>query len=197
VLVRSLSGGERGRVLLAKLMLTDGNVLVLDEPTNDLDLATLRALEEALCTYPGAVVVVSHDRWFLDRVATHVLHLDGHGGARLHTGGASDLMDELVASAAPGSPGEPKKKTARKAAPEDTGGPKKLTYMEQRELEQIGGRIEELEGALAALDEQLSDASLYTGDGRKARELQERRAEAAATLDDALARWEELAERDV
>jgi len=125
-----------------------------------------------------------------------VLHLDGRGGAWLHTGGASELMDELTGArdTQPGKPG--KKKPARAKADSEPDRPKKLTYMEQRELEQIGGRIEELEGALAALDEQLSDTSLYEGDGRKARELHERRAEAATTLDQALARWEELAERD-
>jgi ATP-binding cassette subfamily F protein uup len=192
VLIRSLSGGERGRVLLAKLMLQDGNVLVLDEPTNDLDLATLRALEEALCAYPGSVVVVSHDRWFLDRVATHVLHLDGKGAARLHTGGATDLLERIVQAEAPAP--ESRKKAARPAAAPV--GPKKLTYMEQRELEELGGRIEALESALAKLDEQLNDASLYEGDGKRARDVQDQRTRASTTLDDALARWEELAERD-
>ena len=83
---RTLSGGERGRVMLAKLLLQGGNVLVLDEPTNDLDLATLRALEEALMVFPGAALIVTHDRWFLDRVATHVLYLDGRGGRGSSTG---------------------------------------------------------------------------------------------------------------
>ncbi|MEZ5979511.1 MAG: ATP-binding cassette domain-containing protein [Planctomycetota bacterium] len=96
-LVAKLSGGEKGRVLLAKLLLEGGNVLVLDEPTNDLDLGTLRALEEALAAFEGAAVVVSHDRWFLDRVATHVLHLDGEGGARLHTGDVSSLLEMMEA----------------------------------------------------------------------------------------------------
>jgi len=196
VLVGSLSGGERGRVLLAKLMLSDANVLVLDEPTNDLDLSTLRALEEALCAYPGAVVVVSHDRWFLDRVATHVLHLDGDGNARLHTGGASDLLDELWRSEQP-APAKNPRRDARPAPADEPARQRKLSYMEQRELEQIGGRIEELERALAQLDEQLSDAGLYQGDGARARELQERRGTASTTLEQALARWEELAERDV
>ncbi|MBM3985208.1 MAG: ATP-binding cassette domain-containing protein, partial [Planctomycetes bacterium] len=99
-LVANLSGGERSRLLLATLLLAGGNVLVLDEPTNDLDLQTLRSLEEALLAFPGAVLVVSHDRWFLDRVATHVLHLDGHGGARLHTGDLSSLLARLKAEAA-------------------------------------------------------------------------------------------------
>ncbi len=193
VTIRALSGGERGRVLLAKLMLQDANVLVLDEPTNDLDLATLRALEEALCGYPGSLVVVSHDRWFLDRVTTHVLHLDGRGGARLHSGGATDLLERIAHRE---DPAPTKRKAARPAPAAAPAGPKRLTYLEQRELEQIGGRIEELETALADLDERLSDASLYEGEGRKARELQKLRSTTSATLDQALARWEELAERD-
>jgi len=196
VLVRDLSGGERGRLLLAKLMLTDSNVLVLDEPTNDLDLTTLRAFEEALCAYPGSVIVVSHDRWFLDRIATHVLHLDGQGGAHLHTGGASELLDRLLRAREP-APVKSRKPPARPAPSRESAGPKKLTYMEQRELGEVTLRIEQLEGALADLDERLSDASLYAGDGSAARALQERRATAHATLEQALARWEALAERDV
>jgi len=94
--VRQLSGGERNRVLLAKLLTAGGNVLVLDEPTNDLDLATLRALEEALLVFPGAALIVSHDRWFLDRVATHILYLDGSGKVRLHFGDLSALLVDIA-----------------------------------------------------------------------------------------------------
>jgi ATP-binding cassette subfamily F protein uup len=95
-LVGSLSGGERNRVLLARLLCAGGNVLVLDEPTNDLDLETLRALEEALVAFPGSALVVSHDRWFLDRVATRVVHLDGAGGLTVHSGDLSGLLGELA-----------------------------------------------------------------------------------------------------
>jgi len=94
--VRELSGGERNRVLLAKLLLKGGNVLVLDEPTNDLDLPTLRALEESLVAFPGTVLVVSHDRWFLDRVATLVAHLDGKGGLTFDACSASELLERVV-----------------------------------------------------------------------------------------------------
>ncbi|MCB9888737.1 MAG: ATP-binding cassette domain-containing protein, partial [Planctomycetes bacterium] len=98
--VAALSGGERNRVLLAKLLSAGGNVLVLDEPTNDLDLMTLRVLEEALCAFPGVVLVVSHDRFFLDRVATRIVYLDGHGGHRIHAGDLSGLLDKLRAERA-------------------------------------------------------------------------------------------------
>ncbi len=93
--IGSLSGGERNRVLLAKLLSAGGNVLVLDEPTNDLDLMTLRVLEEALVAFPGVVLVVSHDRYFLDRVATRILFMDGHGNSRVHEGDMSGLLDKL------------------------------------------------------------------------------------------------------
>jgi ATP-binding cassette subfamily F protein uup len=95
-LVGDLSGGERNRVLLAKLLLQGGNVLILDEPTNDLDLMTLRALEEALVAFAGSVIVVSHDRSFLDRVATHVLYLDGQGTQRVDTGRASAVLERVA-----------------------------------------------------------------------------------------------------
>ena len=96
--IATLSGGERNRVLIAKLLCAGGNVLVLDEPTNDLDLASLRALEDALLAFPGAAIVVSHDRWFLDRVATRVVHLDGSGAARVHEGDLSLLLERLRAA---------------------------------------------------------------------------------------------------
>ncbi|RKY18426.1 MAG: ABC transporter ATP-binding protein [Planctomycetota bacterium] len=95
-LVKDLSGGERNRVLLAKLLLQGGNVLILDEPTNDLDLMTLRALEEALVAFAGSVIVVSHDRSFLDRVANHVLYLDGRGTQRVDTGMASAVIERVA-----------------------------------------------------------------------------------------------------
>ncbi|MCA8953859.1 MAG: ABC-F family ATP-binding cassette domain-containing protein, partial [Planctomycetes bacterium] len=94
--VARLSGGERNRVLLARMLCEGGNVLVLDEPTNDLDLASLRALEDALLAFSGSVLVVSHDRWFLDRVATRIVHLDGSGEVRLHAGDLSGLLEKLA-----------------------------------------------------------------------------------------------------
>jgi ATPase subunit of ABC transporter with duplicated ATPase domains len=92
--VGQLSGGERNRVLLAKVLSSGGNVLLLDEPTNDLDVDTLRALEDALLAFPGCVVVISHDRWFLDRIATHVLAFEGESEARWWEGNFSDYEDD-------------------------------------------------------------------------------------------------------
>ncbi len=202
--IGSLSGGERGRVLLAKLLLTGANVLVLDEPTNDLDLVTLRALEEALVAFEGAVVVVSHDRWFLDRVATHVLHLDGAGGAHLHTGDMSSLLERLAReraeAAAANAPTRPAAKReggkGTASAGEGSKGKKRLASWEKRELAELEGRVAELERGLAALDVEIADPALYSRNAAKLRELYDRRSAASAALEQALARWEELAERD-
>jgi ABC-type multidrug transport system ATPase subunit len=133
--VSRLSGGERNRVLLAKLLCAGGNVIALDEPTNDLDLPTLRALEEALVAFEGAVVVISHDRWFLDRVATRLIHMDGHGGIVHHVGNATDLLAKLAgreraaASATARGKPAPAPAPAAKAAPASSGasGPKTPT----------------------------------------------------------------------
>ena len=200
-LIGSLSGGERGRVLIAKLLLTGGNVLVLDEPTNDLDLMTLRAFEEALIAFRGSVVVVSHDRWFLDRVATHVLHLDGHGGVRLHTGDVSSLLDRLTRehreaeSSRDASTKAERKKAAPVAARPETTGPKPLAPWERRELDELTSRIEELENKVVSIDARLADPALYKGDGSEARALQVERGSANEGLEAALERWEYLADR--
>jgi len=93
-LVRDLSGGERNRVHLAKLLKRGSNVLLLDEPTNDLDVETLRALEEALLAFPGTIIVVSHDRWFLDRIATHILAFEGDSEVIFHTGNYADYEED-------------------------------------------------------------------------------------------------------
>jgi ATP-binding cassette subfamily F protein uup len=195
VKVGKLSGGERGRVLLAKLLLAGGNVLVLDEPTNDLDLGTLRALEEALVAFAGAVVVVSHDRWFLDRVATHVLHLDGRGNATLHTGDVSALLAKLAADA-PKRERAAAKPVREPASAGQADAPKRLTNWERRELSELTDRIAELEATVAALDERLVDPGLYRDGPDEANRLQRERTAASDALESALARWEELAERD-
>jgi ATPase subunit of ABC transporter with duplicated ATPase domains len=95
--VKDLSGGERNRLHLAKLLKQGANVLLLDEPTNDLDVETLRALEEALLTFPGAAMVISHDRWFLDRIATHILAYEDDGGVVFHEGNFSDYEEDRKA----------------------------------------------------------------------------------------------------
>lgn len=210
VSIGGLSGGERGRVLLAKLMLSGANVLVLDEPTNDLDLGTLRALEEALLAFPGAVIVVSHDRWFLDRVATHVLHLDKSlQKPRLHTGSASSLLQRIeeeasapaqsaaIDATASASSVMSSATTVQQAKPEQAPAakPKKLSYKEQREFEAVQERIDELESLMQSIDDKLADPATYQEDAGVVGQLKTQRDEAEAELEQAMERWEELAER--
>ncbi|MCP4771515.1 MAG: ATP-binding cassette domain-containing protein [Planctomycetes bacterium] len=211
VKVGSLSGGERGRVLLAKLLLQDCNVLILDEPTNDLDLATLRALEEALCAFPGVSITVSHDRWFLDRVATHILYLDGSGKVFLHTGNISSLLEraaklesesgkataETLNMAPKAATSESKRpviaKSSTAAAPAKTKA-RKLTFKEKNEFEELEVRIAESEEHLATLDAELVAPETYQGDSEIARKLQTERDALATALDADMERWAELGE---
>ncbi|MBX3474874.1 MAG: ABC-F family ATP-binding cassette domain-containing protein [Planctomycetes bacterium] len=188
--IKLLSGGERNRVLLAKLLLQHGNVLALDEPTNDLDLPTLRALEEALCAFEGVVLVVSHDRYFLDRVCTRVLFLDGSGRARFHEGEIEPLLEELRAVPEVRTPAAA---AATNAKPQDDETRKKLRKAEN-ELRKLPQRIEQLEAECKALDSKLADASLYlTPKGSaEAATIAQRRKELSAELDSLFARWQEL-----
>jgi ATP-binding cassette subfamily F protein uup len=194
VKIGSLSGGERGRVLLAKLLLQDCNVLVLDEPTNDLDLNTLRALEEALCAFYGCVLLVSHDRWFLDRVATHVLYLDGRGGAFLHTGDVSSLLErwspaeELVEQVAEKMPvmENPEAKVSMSK--------RKLNNKQRVEFEGLLDAIAADEDAMADIDKQMEDPAIYSSADGKLAELQRRREQLELRVGAATVRWEELSE---
>jgi len=193
-LVSNLSGGERSRLLLATLLCAGGNVLVLDEPTNDLDLLTLRALEEALLAFPGAALLVSHDRWFLDRVATHILHLDGHGGARLATGDLSSLLARLKAEAAAARGARPAEVTSAPApAPAPASAKRRrLAPWQARELGLVEARIPAAEAALATLDARLADPALYAGPAVERERVQAARAAAADEVARLYARWEQL-----
>ena len=192
--VGSLSGGERNRVLLARLLCAGGNVLVLDEPTNDLDLASLRALEDALLAFPGTVLVVSHDRWFLDRVAQRIVHLDGAGNVGVHEGALSLLLerqhDEAAAQAVAAAAAAQKARAqVTPVAPK----PKKLSSRERQELDALPGRIELAEQELAAIDVGLSDPAVYSAAGRETYErLTARRPLLEAELAALYARWETL-----
>ena len=188
--VAQLSGGERNRVLLAKLLCADGNVLVLDEPTNDLDLATLRALEEALLLFPGAAVVVSHDRWFLDRVATQILYMDGRGGARLHYGDLSSLLEQVTEQARQAA--RPKPKAPPPPAEVTAPKPRRIAPWEERELAELEERIAALEEQLGTLDARLADPDLYAGSRDEAQQVQAERAKLAEELEGLYSRWEEL-----
>jgi ATP-binding cassette subfamily F protein uup len=189
--IGKLSGGEKSRVLLAKLLIQGGNVLVLDEPTNDLDLATLRALEEALLVFPGSCLIVSHDRWFVDRVANRILYLDGEGGARLHSGDLSSLLEALSKerSAARGS----ETKTAPRTTPTEAPVRRKgLAPWQQREYDGLLERIAAAEATEKSAASALEDPGLYTGPRAVLAEKQAAHQAAQQQLEQLLARWEEL-----
>ncbi|MEM8885219.1 MAG: ATP-binding cassette domain-containing protein, partial [Planctomycetota bacterium] len=186
--IEKLSGGEKNRVLLAKLLLQGGNVLVLDEPTNDLDLQTLRVLEEALCAFEGSVLVVSHDRWFLDRVATRIVYLDETGGVRLHPGSVSSLIETMKQERATTKPKRAKKGDTRR---EETKA-RKLTWNEQKELSKLPDRIHAAEAELEALDAELAEPSFYEKPQGHVVERTKKRQELADAVATLYARWEEL-----
>ncbi|MDR5854039.1 ATP-binding cassette domain-containing protein [Caballeronia sp. LZ062] len=198
--VRSLSGGERNRLLLARLFARPANVLVLDEPTNDLDIPTLELLEELLADYDGTVLLVSHDRAFLDNVVTSVFAAEGGGKWREYVGGFSDwqvqrersdrIAEEAARQSAKEAPREeaPKESTAGRNAQRTV----KLSFKEQRELEALPARIAELEEEQKRIGAQLEDGSIFATDAKEGARLSERHAAIEEELLVALERWEEL-----
>ncbi|MDO8887506.1 MAG: ATP-binding cassette domain-containing protein [Hydrogenophaga sp.] len=199
--VRTLSGGERNRLLLARLFARPANVLVLDEPTNDLDIDTLELLEDLLQQYEGTVFLVSHDRRFLDNVVTSTLVFEGEGRWREYVGDVQDWMTQSARSEAlqrerDAAPASPVGKTAQTAATTSAPGPvaskKKLSYKEQRELEALPKRIAELEAEQAAIDGELDEGRLFGSDPARAAQLGARHADIEAEWLQAMERWEML-----
>jgi ABC transport system ATP-binding/permease protein len=195
--VRSLSGGERNRLLLARLFARPANVLVLDEPTNDLDIETLELLEELLQDYEGTVFLVSHDRAFLDNVVTSTIAFEGDGRWREYEGGVQDWLAqsrrarELVQATAPITPQQAPAQTPTPAAASST--PKrKLGYKEQRELEALPALIEGLEQEQKAIQAELVDGRVYREDPGRAQQLAVRSERIEQELMIALERWEAL-----
>ena len=196
--VRSLSGGERNRLLLARLFARPANVLVLDEPTNDLDIDTLELLEELLQDYEGTVFLVSHDRTFLGNVVTSTLAWDGPGQWREYAGGVDDWLAQSArwqalreAAASPATDASPKRPDPAPIQREQLQ-KKKLSYKEQRELDELPARIEALEAEQAEIHARLADGSLYQSDLPQAIALQARNDAIEQALMDALERWEAL-----
>ncbi|GGC02827.1 ATP-binding cassette domain-containing protein [Pseudoduganella buxea] len=189
--VRTLSGGERNRLLLARLFAKPANVLVLDEPTNDLDIETLELLEELLEDYPGTVFLVSHDRTFLDNVVTQVIAADGGGTWREYIGGYSDWERVRVMPSATAA--EPKKGDAKaaKAAPAPAKA-RKLSFKEQRELDELPGVIAKLEDEQASLNILLADPNFYKETPAEAKRIHGRIAVIEEELLAALERWEAI-----
>jgi ABC transport system ATP-binding/permease protein len=213
--IGALSGGERARVALAKLLRMPTNLLLLDEPTNDLDLATLGALEELLLTYAGSVVVVTHDRAFLDRVATSLLaFVPGAASAEAggvpapatvekHGGGYSDFVAhraELAAQKKAAAVAQAEVARASAPPPRADGQPagkapaKKsaLSWAEKGELEALPEKIEAAEQAAGALEAELADPATYAKRGAEVAGLNERLAKARAEIEALMARWEAL-----
>jgi len=196
--VRSLSGGERNRLLLARLFARPANVLVLDEPTNDLDIDTLELLEELLQSYDGTVFLVSHDRSFLDNVVTSTIAAEGDGLWREYEGGVQDWLTqsrrsrELAGSAAPAAKNTSQNEAKRITDKREQLQKKKLSYKEQRELEQLPAQIDALEAEQTAIRDELADGSLYARDGTRAVALHARDGEIEELLMQALERWSEL-----
>ena len=195
--VGSLSGGERSRLLLAREFAREANLLVLDEPTNDLDLETLDLLQEVIADYEGTVLIVSHDRDFLDRTVTVTLGLDGSGKIDIVAGGYEDWSRRRSSSRSPAKAGA---QGAASAAPSGTPGPrptpgnKKLSYKDQRDLDRLPGEIEKLEAEIAAVEDVLADPDLYTRDATRFAELSEMAAKLRDKRHAAEERWLEVAE---
>ena len=197
--VRSLSGGERNRLLLARLFARPANVLVLDEPTNDLDIDTLELLEDLLQNYDGTVFLVSHDRAFLDNVVTSTIAYEGDGRWREYEGGVQDWLTQsrrAQALAGAANTKAPARAPAEAAKPAPTAAPatpkRKLSYKEQRELETLPAQIEALENEQQAIAAALADGRLYSEDAARAAALTARNSEIENALMVALERWEAL-----
>jgi ATP-binding cassette subfamily F protein uup len=197
--VRSLSGGERNRLLLARLFARPANVLVLDEPTNDLDIDTLELLEDLLQNYDGTVFLVSHDRTFLDNVVTSTIAWEGEGRWREYEGGVQDWLiqsqrSKALAQAAAAPASKPQARAPAVAAPAAAPAvaKRKLSYKEQRELDALPALIESLEQEQQTIAAQLADGSLYSSDGERATQLAARNVEIDDVLMAALERWEAL-----
>jgi ATP-binding cassette subfamily F protein uup len=191
--VGTLSGGERSRLLLAREFARLSNLLVLDEPTNDLDLETLDLLQEVISDYEGTVLIVSHDRDFLDRTVTVTLGLDGSGRVDIVAGGYADWEKQRKARAAQAVKSAPK--AAAAAAPPPPPPKKaKLTYKDQRDYELLPARIEELDKAIARGEAQMADPELYARDPARFASIMAALDKARADKDTAEERWLELAE---
>jgi ATP-binding cassette subfamily F protein uup len=188
--IGTLSGGERSRLLLAREFARRSNLLVLDEPTNDLDLETLDLLQEVIADYDGTVLIVSHDRDFLDRTVTITLGLDGSGKVDIVAGGYEDWQKRREPAAPAKAPA-----SAKAAAPASARVQTKLTYKDQRDFDLLPGRIEEIEAQIARDEAALGDPDLYSRDPKRFAALTAAIHKARAERDAAEERWLELAEK--
>lgn len=189
--VKTLSGGQKNRLMLAKILAHPKNFLILDEPTNDLDMETLDMLEEILAEYEGTLIVVSHDRDFLDQTVSKILAFEGDGQVEGYIGGYSDYL----AARKPKPGAEPVVQKQERVKPAEavvTAPVKKLSYKLQYELDQLPGRIQALEAEINALEDVLSDIDLYARDAVTFQNSSRRLGQARDELDEAETRWLEL-----
>ena len=195
--VKSCSGGERNRLLLARLFTQPANVLVLDEPTNDLDIETLELLDELLANYDGTLFLVSHDRAFLDNVVTQVIAFEGDGKLMEYVGGYEDWVrvKKFQAAGETAKPAAPQIKPPVAQAPAEKQKQSKLGYKEARELEELPKRIEALEREQGEIAAHFADGSIFRTDPKRAKQLQARSEEIEAEVLAAMARWEELEQK--
>jgi ABC transport system ATP-binding/permease protein len=188
--VRTLSGGERNRLLLAKALAAPSNMIVLDEPTNDLDADTLDLLQEALDDYDGTVLLVSHDRDFLDRLVTSTIALEGDGTAIEYAGGYSDYVSQRGPRVEPTGVTPSRKEKA--TPPREAGQGKRLGYKRERALTELPKQMAALQAEMARLNADLADATLYSRDAKAFAAKSARLAAAQAELDTAETEWLEL-----
>ncbi|MCD0187180.1 ATP-binding cassette domain-containing protein [Acinetobacter sp. PW68] len=192
--VKALSGGERNRILLAKLLLKPSNLIVMDEPTNDLDMVTLELLEEMLSDYKGTLLLISHDRAFMDNVVTSTWVFDGKGNIDEYIGGYQDYLQQRPDQTVVDQKSDVKKAVAKAEAAAAAPQAKKvkLSYKDQRALEQLPGEIEALEQEQTELAEKLADGSWFVTDADAATKASQRLAEIDEELLEKLERWDEL-----
>ena len=195
--VKALSGGERNRILLAKLLLKPSNLIVMDEPTNDLDMVTLELLEEMLSEYKGTLLLISHDRAFMDNVVTSTWVFDGKGNIDEYIGGYQDYLEQrpdqkVVDQKSDVKKAQAKAEAAALAAATPTPKKVKLSYKDQRELEQLPAEIEKLEAEQTELSEKLADGSWFVSDANAATLASQRLAEIDELLLEKLERWDVL-----
>jgi ATP-binding cassette subfamily F protein uup len=189
-LVRMLSGGERNRLLLARLFARPANVLVLDEPTNDLDIESLELLEAALQDYSGTLLLVSHDRSFLDAVVTQTVAAEGGGNWKEYVGGYSDWLRQR-----PEPPAEDRTPIARPSTPTRERTRIRMSFKETRELQSLPQEIEALEAEQQALTVRMSQADYYRQPAETVRADRQRSVEIETLLVEKLQRWEQLEQK--
>lgn len=193
--VKALSGGERNRVILARLFTRPANLLVLDEPTNDLDMETLKVLEARLTEFSGTLIVVSHDRRFLDNIVTSTIVFEDDGRVREYVGGYSDWLRQGHRLTEVENPEESGEKAPRPRPDPSADMPKKLGYKEQRELDALPGEIEALENSIARLEAEMAEPSFYARGHEAVQAAASDLENQRAALDERIERWTELADQ--